>query len=559
MVEVKKRNSTILYYEEKDIAREFNEYFSSIAVELDGNIPTSNGSFTDYLPDSVSSSMYVRPVSPEECSEIISSLKNTKYGIDSVSVPMMKLVKRFICEPISNLINLSFSSGIFPENLKKATITPIYKKGAHNDVGNYRPVSVLPLMSKIFEKAMSHRLIDYVGKFSILSSSQFGFQRGKSTADAILSLTEELYKSFNEKKHNISIFIDLKKAFDTVNHSILLEKLYRYGIRGLPSNWFRSYLADRSHRVKIGSSFSNYEIVNIGIPQGSILGPVLFLLYVNDLVRVSDLFTYVLFADDTTLSASDSDYEALVNNINRELRKIGRWTIVNRLSLNLDKTYSMLFSNRKCGNDDIFLDNEVVSRERSVLFLGLTLDNRCCFDLHIDEICKKLSRSIGIMYKIRSCVTNDVLWNLYYSLLYPNILYCINVWGGTVDIYTNRLLLLQKRAVRIITGRDFLAHTDPLFHQTGILKIKDVYAYNCAIYAYKLNASNLLKFPSHDFGTRNMNLSIPAYQRLSKTQKSISYSAPYMWNQVPPHIKELPTIQSFKKIFKNYLVNKYRD
>jgi len=329
-----------LITDEVHMANIFNKYFSSVANELNSSIPVSHSCPMSYLNDNVLPSFFVTPTTPNEISVIIANIKSTSSGYNSIPAVVFKKIGDLICRPISTIINSSFSNGVFPSELKRATIIPIPKSGNLQDKSNYRPISILPILSKIFERCMYNRLIKFIDKFSILTSFQFGFRKGKSTTDAILNFTNYMNKCFNNNEYSLGIFVDLRKAFDTVNHDILLNKLCIYGVRGIALQWFQSYLYGRSHCVKLGSVFSDMETVNIGVPQGSILGPLLFLIYINDMPNVSKIFSFTLFADDTTLANSNCNFAELINSTNVELNKIYDWTMSNRLSINYDKTFA---------------------------------------------------------------------------------------------------------------------------------------------------------------------------------------------------------------------------
>ena len=241
------------------------------------------------------------------------------------------------------IINESFSSGTFPDKLKIAKVTPIFKKGSRSDKNNYRPISILSVFSKIFEKLMHKRLFRYLERLCILHELQFGFREKFSTSHALISLIEHLKKSLDEGEFGCGIFIDLRKAFDTVNHSILLQKLEYYGIRGVANNWFKSYLSDRYQYVSINGITSDVKPVLCGVPQGSVLGPLLFLLYVNDLPNCSDKLTFHLTADDTNIYFSSNNLNIIQSTLNIELNHVSQWLYANRLSLNIEKTNYVLF------------------------------------------------------------------------------------------------------------------------------------------------------------------------------------------------------------------------
>ena len=307
---------------EGEMAESFNSFFSSVAANLERDMPPGDGMPPHITP--VRQSFYLFPVTHYELVNIISKLKNKKTDLNDISVDMFKRARHVLSEPLLQLINNCFETGIFPDILKIASITPIYKKGDRCTLTNYRPISILPLLSKILEKVIAVRITSWLSKHSLLSPKQFGFQRGKSTLDALISLTDFIYGALNSRKHTLSVFVDLRKAFDTVQHKILLHKLHLLGIRGLPLELLNSYLFDRKQCVKIGNTKSNLKTISIGVPQSSILSPILFLLYVNDFPMVSDKLSSVIFADDTSISLTDSDQETLVDNFNSELIGVKR-------------------------------------------------------------------------------------------------------------------------------------------------------------------------------------------------------------------------------------------
>ena len=544
----------------KDIAEIFCSYFSSIATSLDNNIPICNKSPLDYLQNPTPNSIFMTPLLTLECKTIIKSLKNSSYGYNSLPTRILKQLDN-LTEPITFLINEAVKQCVFPQILKKGIITPIFKDGDNKQVSNYRPITVLPLLSKIFERYIASRLTTYFDKYSIISPQQYGFQKGRSTTDAMINLTEHIYSALNDRQHNCTVLIDFKKAFDTVNHEILIKKLHHYGIRGDPLKLLTSYLYNRKQAVKISSTISNEKTVTIGVPQGSVLGPLLFLLYVNDLPNASQRLKSILFADDTTLSMNGHNHENLIANVNTELDTIKDWTQANRLSLNLTKTYELTFSNRKhdLTQTAVIMNGEKVKHVQDTKLLGVTIDNNLTFEQHITNISNKISKSIGIMYKIKNQVPKSVLITIYYSFIYPYLIYGNEIWGGTNDCYIKPLILLQKKIVRIITGSDYLAHTNPLFNKTNILKLTDIHKHMIATRIYKMKGSNAVNRHRHNYYTRNANDLLPTYQRLTMTQRTLSHKGPRLWNTIPSDIQISKNTSQFKIRYKKFLINTYTE
>ena len=283
------------------------------------------------------------------------------------------------------------------------------------------------------------------------------FAKKHSTAHALISLTEKIKKTIDDGNYGCGVFIDLKKAFDTVNHDILLKKLEHYGIRGVPLEWFRSYLTNRKQYVSVCGNTSETLEITCGVPQGSVLGPLLFLLYINDLPSVSRKLTFFLFADDTNIYYESSDVVDIQKTVNKELRNVREWLEANRLALNIEKTNFVIFYSPRNKPDMNFVlkfGRKKIIQETCVKFLGLLLDSHLSWKPHITELAKNLSRTVGLFYKIRHYAPEDTLKLLYYGIFFPFLPYGIHVWGLTYPTYFETVFILQKRILKAITFSD---------------------------------------------------------------------------------------------------------
>ena len=296
-----------------------------------------------------------------------------------------------------------------------------------------------------------------------MNDNHYGFRRNHSTSHAIICLVEKVAKALDQGKIVVGLMIDFKKAFDGICHKTLLKKLYAYGIRGKLFNWFKSYLTNRTQYVQYGNSKSETKTITHGVPQGSILGPLLFILYVNDFSRASDLLFSILFADDTTVLIEGHEYRKLIETLNEELCKVDKWLQANKLTLNIRKTHYMLFHRVRLKREqlNIYFRRETIFRVNSTKFLGVIIDDKLKWTAHIQYIKNKLSKSIGIMYKCRYYFDKETMRNLYFSFIYPYLTYCVEIWGNACNIHLDPIVKLQKKCIRTITYSSYLNTHNP--------------------------------------------------------------------------------------------------
>ena len=477
----------ILQKDPQVISNAFVDYFTDIGENLDKKIPKSSKNPLEYIKKQYTINMFMVPVTIEEVNKIISDLKTCAPGWDHIPSKLLKENTEIISPTLTHLINISFLSGIFPDELKLASLVPIYKAGDSEILGNYRPVSLLSTLSKVFERSFYTRLSSFLEEQKILYENQFGFRKRHSTYMANLILMNKVISSIEKNEFTIGVYLDFSKAFDTVNHSILLKKLEHYGIRGLSNNWIEDYLSNRKQFAVINGIKSKTRTIKTGVPQGSILGPLLFLLYINDMEMVSEKLQTIIFADDTNIFLSGPNIKDLTHILNTELTTLAEWLTRNRLSLNIKKTHFMVFKpkrNSKYETPSIEINNEKISEVKECKFLGVMLDNELNWKAHCNYIKNKLSKSIGILSKARKVVDKSCMKTLYYSFIHPYLLYSNITWGNSEGNTLWTVFKIQKIAIRLMGNLRKRDSTSKTYKELKILKLPDLYTLTSTLFMW---------------------------------------------------------------------------
>ena len=532
-----------------EVANKFNEYFSNIADNLQSKIYQHGNDFSKYLNNSNPYTIFIEPTDKDEIINIINDLNISKaYGPHSIPTDIFHQIKLIVVEPLTQIINLSFVTGEYVDNLKIAKVLPIYKdKGSNMECCNYRPISLLSNINKIVEKLMHKRLFNFLSKHDCIYKLQFGFREHHSTTHALINLTEEIRSSLDNNIFACGIFIDLQKAFDTVDHKILLSKLEHYGIRGISNNWFKSYLSNRKQHVSINGFLSSETVMRYGVPQGSVLGPLLFLIYINDLNVAIKYSTTTHFADDTTLLIKNKSLKQLQKHLNLDLRFLVNWLRANKISLNASKTELLLFHHhKKVINYDIKIkiNGTRLKPSKYVKYLGILIDNQLNWNHQINLLSGKLSRANGMLSKIRHYVPNNIIYSIYYAIFSSLMTYCSIVWGQGLNFNNNRISILQNKALRTITFSSPRETCNPIYFNTKILKLNDNIKLQIFLYVHDslhsklptvLNNNFEPSYLKHNYQTRfSSQHQIHLYRVNTQTYglNSIRYKAISFWNSL---------------------------
>lgn len=489
--------------------------------------------------------------------EIVKVFKEIKIksteDLWGLSVKVCKTIIQTIAPCLAMIFNKSIDDGVFPDLMKYSKVIPLFKSGETTEPNNYRPVSILPVLGKVFEKLILSQMLHHFNKNSIFHHQQYGFTKGRCTTDAGVTLMKEIFGAWEEAQDAIGVFCDLSKAFDCVDHETLLLKLNHYGIRNTALRLLKSYLGDRQLKVHINGVNSQGSEIKMGVPQGSILGPFLFLVYINDLPLIFENEPkMVLFADDTSLIFKIGRRTNNFDDVNSSILRVYEWFTINNLALNEKKTKCIKFCLPNVQNNECYvaLNGQKLEFVKETVFLGITLDDRLQWGPHIKALSGRLSSAAYAVRQIRQLTDVGTARLVYFSYFHSIMSYGILLWGRAADVES--IFILQKRAIRAIYNLPRRESLRELFKTINILTVPSQFIYENIMYVRKNQQLFEKRSDRHNFNTRGKNkLAIPQF-RLSKVQKSFMGFCVKCYNKLPTTILNLNE-KKFKSCIKREL------
>lgn len=556
----------------RDMANHFNSHFTSIASKLVNDLLPSNIPFQIFAPY-IDNSCELTEVTPSEVKDIIVSFKNKRFYKNEIQPKLLISVVDNICTVLCNIFNECFNKRVFPDCFKIARVVPVYKAGNVVEADNFRPISNLNIFNKVFEKIIYSRLSNFVETENIVTNHQYGFKRGSNTSYAILEFMSYVLKSLHDRHFTVALYLDLKKAFDTVDITILSRKLHHYGMRNGVNEFLLDYFKNRKQFVQVNDFNSDLQDITVGLTQGSYNSPLLFSIFINDLCNYSHShgFNCTFYADDAVFYSSGSSLEEINLKVNDFMKKLSDWLIINKLTPNVSKTKLMLFSNVKVDNlPQIYFDTVLLDWVDDFKYLGVFLDSRLTFSSHIKYLCNRLSKIQGIMYASSPFLNQASLLTIYHSLAYSIITQSIIIFGKTTANHILPLQILMNKILRLILKVRYNEHhiplvrTNEMYISLRLFKFDDICNYFLTKFLRKAlyEDFNLLEkyfiqlLPNHDYPNRQQKLILPAV-RLEVERNSTIFQCISHFNSLPAYLKEPMSDFRFKKEYKGYIMEKY--
>ncbi len=554
------------------ISNSFNKYFAEVGISLANTVSSSVAAvhFESFLNPFNQHSFRCDHVTLPELLNVVSSLKASRSVVnDCFSSALLKDCVSFISDPLLYIFNASFDSGIFPNSLKHSRVIPVFKKGSKSEMSNYRPISITNPLAKVLEKLMHVRMTSFINKFHLLYDFQYGFRSNFSTSLAVLDVTNMIQNETYQGNFIMGVFMDLQKAFDTINFEILFKKLYHYGFRGHCLDWLRSYLTGRTQFTALNGVSSGPLEITCGVPQGTVLGPLLFLIYINDIPNSVKNSVIKLFADDSNLFIVSKDLSTLFSVANSELAHISSWTLSNKLHINYTKTNYMLFypklispSMPQLNLPSLSMNGHIIERVHVFKYLGVLIDDVLSWRDHLNHVASKISSLIGILSRNKSCLPSKCRKDIYFALIHSTLIYCIESYGNVSKSASHQILIKNNRLLRLLQFKSRRTPLKELYSSFNTLPIHLLYEY----YSMKLVHKCLYDSPCipsvvrgwftrgssiHDHNTRQSS----SFALISLfNPNSIQFLGPSNWSKLPAYLQNDPSLRSFLSSFKQYLL-----
>lgn len=556
-------NSGTILTKNEEIASQFNEYSSKVGKTLADAIPDTQDPISDYRH--YGGSMALFEVPKARIHNLLLHLKTNKAtGVDGISNRILKNCSNPIATFLSCCINKCIRQGKYPDMLKRAKVVPVHKGGDKEVLSNYRPISVLPSINKIFESVLNDSILSFLKHTNFLTRFQYGFRKGSNTTIAAVELLDFIHSNLDKRGPNVvsGLFIDLSKAFDAVDHLKLLEVCEKIGIRGLPLDLLKSYLSDRVQLVSVNGVSSGFEKIGFGVPQGSVLGPTLFLIFVNDL-QLLDLHGKLnLYADDAAIFyASCSDSENC-GKMNEDLAKLSLYFASKRLTINEKKTKFMHFHSYSKALDNtaaVQVNGRTVERVTSFEYLGLVLDTHLSWDMHCAELCKRIRPIAGILFKLKNTLPKEALLQIYFAFVHSHLNYMVGAWGHAPATNLKPVQVLQNRCLKLCYSLDRLTPSVDLYSgpAKGILPVKGLQILFVNKFVRQVLNNELhhtVSFPFRD--VRSLRDARPLQTCIVRTgfgHRKVSHFGPSSFNRLPIEIRSLNSTELFVKAVRRHL------
>lgn len=543
------------------IANTMNDFFIQSIEDISNSVPKVQ--YVNMI-DTVNSRFNFELVTDAGLKTLLRNLKN-KRDFNGVNIKMLVDAYDIIGPYLLNIINCSMMSGTFPESWKESVVIPIPKVKNSRKCEDLRPINMLPIHEKVLEKCVCIQLENYLEQNNILIPEQSGFRKGHSCETALTWITFEWKQQIDTGHIVVAVFLDFKRAFETVDRVILLNKLTQYGVLEKEINWFKSYLNQRSQRVRVnGNIMSSPRAVDIGIPQGSVLGVLLFLIYINDIGTVLNVAKVALFADDCLVYIAGKNYDEIVYHLNEDLKNLYKWINMNKLKLNVNKTKCMIFNSRI--DPLIKINEESIEVVKNFKYLGVIIDNKLKFDEHLNKVCAKIAKKIGFLKRLRYSITKETAILLYNALILPHFDYSATIIFGANTEFMYRLQVLQNKGMRTILKYDLYTPSRVMITELKWMYVKQRVIFKVVIFIFKMKYSLLPMYLSRNLNyvsdSTNYNLRNANNFRLQRfnrtaTQNSVLYKGLQIFNDMPNEIKIENNFAKFVKLIEIYIKEKY--